>query len=240
MNRFISILTAVAGITLYMLSTPLHAARPFVTDDARLTTAESCQVESWTRAYRQSTEFWALPACNPGGNLEITLGGGHISDHGGPSTRDHILQGKTLFKSLESNGYGVGFALGLVDHPGANPGPNQFGNRYAYIPVSVSTFNDKVIVHLNMGLLKDKQSGQTNRTFGLGTEITLSTRILGIAELYGDDKNKPYAQVGARFSIIPDLFQIDSTVGFQHGGPRASQFLSIGIRFTPDGVLSKR
>ena len=52
------------------------SARPFVTDDARLTTAGSCQLETWTRMYRDSTEFWALPACNPGGNLELTAGGG--------------------------------------------------------------------------------------------------------------------------------------------------------------------
>ena len=60
-----------------------HAARPFVTDDARLTTAGSCQLESWMRVYRQSEEIWALPACNPSGNLEFTVGGGKARNDGG-------------------------------------------------------------------------------------------------------------------------------------------------------------
>ena len=38
------------------------AARPFVTDDARLTTAQSCQLETWVRTYPDSREAWALPA----------------------------------------------------------------------------------------------------------------------------------------------------------------------------------
>ncbi len=59
-----------------LLHVPAKAARPFVTDDARLTTAGSCQLESWTRFYADSTEVWALPACNPTGNLELTLGVG--------------------------------------------------------------------------------------------------------------------------------------------------------------------
>jgi len=51
------------------------AARPFMTDDARLTTGGSCQLETWSRRYSDRSEFWALPACNPTGNLEITAGG---------------------------------------------------------------------------------------------------------------------------------------------------------------------
>ncbi|NCV70156.1 MAG: hypothetical protein EBW55_05505, partial [Betaproteobacteria bacterium] len=54
---FLSILLGVCNLA--------HAARPFVTDDARLTTAGSCQLESWTRVNRaskpsaRSEEYWA-------------------------------------------------------------------------------------------------------------------------------------------------------------------------------------
>ncbi|MEW6563131.1 MAG: hypothetical protein AB1400_07865 [Pseudomonadota bacterium] len=40
-----------------LLPTPAWAARPFVTDDARLTKANSCQLESWTRSYSGSREY---------------------------------------------------------------------------------------------------------------------------------------------------------------------------------------
>ena len=46
-----------------------HAARPMVTDDARIVDAKACQLESWVRHDPDSTQLWALPACNPTGNL---------------------------------------------------------------------------------------------------------------------------------------------------------------------------
>ena len=95
------------------LSAGAYAARPFITDDARLTTGGSCQLESWMRVYRDSRELWALPACNPGGNFEITLGGGRAKANGEAATDDYVLQGKTLFRTLEPNGWGWGLAVGV-------------------------------------------------------------------------------------------------------------------------------
>lgn len=65
-----------------------YAARPFVTDDARLTTPKSCQLESWSRTYKNSTEIWALPACIVNGNLEITAGLGLAKPKDAASTQD--------------------------------------------------------------------------------------------------------------------------------------------------------
>ncbi len=50
---------------LFLSIAPAHAARPMYTDDARIVDPKSCQVESWIRFNRDSTEYWALPACNP-------------------------------------------------------------------------------------------------------------------------------------------------------------------------------
>lgn len=47
-----------------------HAARPMITDDARIVDAKACQVESWVKDNKGSTEYWAIPACNFTGNLE--------------------------------------------------------------------------------------------------------------------------------------------------------------------------
>ena len=94
-------------LALFLLLPSLaFAARPFVTDDARLTTAGSCQLESWARIYPQSRELWMLPACNPGGNFEITAGAGMAHNDHAPRSDDYVLQAKTLFKPLESNGWG--------------------------------------------------------------------------------------------------------------------------------------
>lgn len=209
-----------------------HAARPLVTDDARLTKPRHCQLESWARSYAGGHELWAMPACNLGENLEITVGVGHyLNEANHYQTRDWITQIKTLFRPLTDNGWGWGLAVGTVAHPDIQPGPNQLGNTYFYIPVSM-TF-DHAVLHLNVGMQYDNQQKITKYTFGLGSEFSLWQRMLGIAEFYGDQTQAPYVQLGMRYEILPDEFQIDTTFGQQLQGNPQSEWLSIGIRWTP-------
>ncbi len=213
------------------------AARPFITDDARLTTGGSCQIESWTRVYPGSNELWALPACNPTGNLEFTLGGGSVKSQGQAASSDYVFQGKTLFRSMETNGWGWGLAVGTIRHPSINPGPNMLGNTYAYIPLSVSFNDDKIIVHTNLGWLKDKASSLNSALWGIGGEFKLHSKLLGIAETYGDNRGVSYGQTGLRYSVIPNLFQVDATFGRQLSGEGNSRWISFGIRYTPDRLF---
>jgi hypothetical protein len=213
------------------------AARPFVTDDARLTTAGSCQLESWVRVYRDSREIWALPACNPFGNFEITAGGGYARNDGSQGTDDYVLQAKTLFRPLETNGWGFGLGVGTVRHPKISPGPNLLGNTYAYLPVSFSFDDDRLIVHTNVGWLRDRASNNNNMTWGIGGEFQASPRFLLIAETFGDHRNQPYWQIGGRYSIVPNRVQVDTTVGQQLTGPVSSRWLSFGLRLTPESLF---
>jgi len=213
------------------------AARPFVTDDARLTTAGSCQLESWMRIYSGSREIWALPACNPGGNLEITMGGGGAKNTGEKATNDYVFQAKTLFRPLESNDWGWGLAIGTVRHPEINPGPNLLGNTFTYLPFSASFNDDEVILHGNLGWLRDRATRQDNMTWGVGSEFQAASRIAAIAETFGDNHNRPYWQVGGRFAIVPNRVQIDATIGQQISGPTSGRWVSFGLRLTPDRLF---
>lgn len=224
-------------ILLLLISSHANAARPFVTDDARLTNTGSCQLESWTRLYENSTEFWALPACNPFGNLELTLGAGIAHEGDAGTSKDYVAQLKTLFKPLETNGWGIGIAIGKVYHPEIKPGPNLLGNTYAYIPASFSFNDDKIIIHANLGALKDNQTHSLNTTFGIGGEYQITSKVLGIAEMFGDDRQKPFIQVGFRYSLIPNLFQLDSTLGQQVDGKSEDLWLSFGLRITPEKLF---
>lgn len=218
---------------------PAFAARPFVTDDARLTTAGSCQVESWTRVYRSSTEVWTLPACNLTGNFEVTAGAGHVifDDPLAKGTSDYILQAKTLLRPLKSNDFGVGLGVGTVRHPSINIGPNQLGNTYLYIPVSVSIADDKFILHINSGILRDHASGSNRTTWGTGAEFNANSRLMFVAEMFGDSTGTSFWQSGVRYGIVPNLLQIDTTVGRQTGGSIETRWISFGVRFTPAQIF---
>lgn len=224
-------------LPILLYAQPAWSARPFVTDDARLTNAESCQFESWTRIYPNSTEAWALPACNPTGNFEVTLGSGLSMANATKDVADYVIQAKILFKALETNGWGIGFAVGKVYHPAVTPSANQLGNTYAYIPFSTSFNDDKIVMHLNVGVLHDHASNKDSVTWGVGGEFKASPRLTGILEAYGDHQSSPFAQAGIRMSVVPNLFQVDATLGRQLNGMHDNQWLSFGVRMTPDKIF---
>ncbi|WP_199172497.1 hypothetical protein [Limnohabitans sp. 15K] len=214
-----------------------QAARPFMTDDARLTTEGSCQVESWTRRYADRTENWALPACNPTGNLEVTLGGGSFKDPQQGASQDQVIQAKTLWKRMTPNGWGGGVALGQFRHPSANVGPNNLGNTFVYVPLSVSFMDDRLVSHTNLGWSRDKSSRNDQFNWGMGMEYQATGRWLLIAETFGDDRQKPFWQSGLRFGVIPGVLQVDATRGAQWGAGSKNRWLSMGVRFTPEKLF---
>jgi hypothetical protein len=219
-----------------------YAARPFMTDDARLTTEGSCQLESWTRRYQGRFENWALPACNPTGKFEITAGGGYFSM---PSlsdnhTTDYMLQVKSLFRPLTANDYGWGLAVGTINHPAFVNDPNNAGSTYAYVPLTISRMDDKLGVHSNLGITNDYSSKNSLATYGLGAEYWITPVVMVMAETFGDHRQRPFFQAGMRYSIIPGLFQVDVTYGVQPGHSEANSWISFGLRYTPDKLYKSR
>lgn len=89
------------SLALCSLAPTANAARPMVADDARIVDAKACQLESWVKKNRNSTEYWALPACNFTGNLELTMGGARTHDDTGTHTTDIVFQSKALFSRVK-------------------------------------------------------------------------------------------------------------------------------------------
>lgn len=223
---YMSIGTAMT-LALCTLAPVAHAARPMITDDARITDAKACQLESWVKNNGDSTEYWALPACNFTGNLELTVGGARTNDDTGTHPTDIVFQGKTLFKQLETNGWGIGLAAGMVHHPQADVGGRDW---YAYIPASFSFKDDRFVLHINLGWLSEQETNHQQGTWGLGSETQLTERTWLIAETFGQNTGKPFYQMGVRHWIVPNRVQIDTTYGNRVGNKMDEQWLSIGLR----------
>lgn len=218
-------------LTAALLLAPAAAypARPMITDDARTVDAKACQVESWVRTNRGNREYWALPACNFSGNLELTLGGAVTRDAEGSTTSDVILQGKTLLKPLETNGYGIGFALGYAAHPGTQQG-RTLGDAYFYVPVSLSFAEDRFVLHANAGARHVRDEGQARATWGVGSETLLTPRAYLIAETFGETRASAAFQVGIRYWIVPNHVQVDTTYGNHYGNKPDMRWFSVGLR----------
>lgn len=197
-----------------------------ITDDARIVDAKACQVESWVRKNQDSTEYWALPSCNFSGNLELTAGGARTSDDAGTSTTAAVLQAKTLFRPLSTNDWGIGVAAGTIRRP------NLSGERewYAYIPASLSLKDDRVVLHANLGWVREQNTAQHKMTWGLSSELQMSARSWLVLESFGQNQGKPYYHAGVRFWVVPNHAQIDATVGNRVGSGSSDRWVSIGLR----------
>jgi hypothetical protein len=211
-----------------------HAARPLVTDDARIVDPKACQLETWTRSNRDSTEYWALPGCNFTGNLELTFGGARTNDASGTYTSDVQAQAKTLFKSLESNGWGWGLAVGNLRHP---PASGPAGDFYAYIPVSFSFADDAFVLHTNVGALRTKEERDYRLTWGVGSETQITAMTLVVAEIFGQDANRPSYQLGLRHWLVRNRVQVDATYGNRTGSGDRDRWFSLGLRLLTPAFL---
>lgn len=202
-----------------------------VVDDARIVDAGSCQLETWRRSYRDRFEYWALPGCNPGGNLELTLGSAKLANNGEAAddySRTVQLQGKTIFRTLETNGHAWGLAVGgVVRAPALG---DQVPNYYAYLPFTQSLHDDRWFIHANLGVQRQGVSPATGASAGIGTEYQVTPRVFAMIEAYGDNHALPSYQGGLRMWVVPNHIQIDATVGTQAGAPGANRWFSIGLR----------
>lgn len=208
------------------------AARPMITDDARIVDDKSCQVESWARRNQGgSSEFWAQPACNFTGNLEVTLGGGWTREDGRTGNTAQVFQGKTLFKSLETNGWGIGLVAGTARNP------REGGARtwYGFVPASFSFADDRFVLHTNLGWQRDQETRKKHVTWGLGSETQLSERSYLIAETFGAGDGKPSYQMGVRYWVVPNRVQVDTTYGNRFGG--GERWISVGLRLLSPAFL---
>ncbi len=206
-----------------------HAARPFVTDDARIVDPGGYQIETYIKKQRgfSESEFWFLPAHNPGGRVELTLGGFGVDSQPFGDSRAIVAQAKTLLKPLEANGAGYALTLGMV-RLSRTPGSVE-GNPYINGIGSFSFADDFVVMHTNLGARRDAGAATTRGTWGIGAEIRLQERLFGIVETYGERGEKPTKHFGLRIWVVPSRVQIDSTLGFEHTNPER-RFYTVGLR----------
>ncbi len=213
---------------LCFLTAHSFAARPMITDDARIIDPQSCQLESWGKVSKNTEEYWALPACNPFGFFELTLGGSKFQGLDASGSSDRLIQAKTIFRELKTNDWSIGLALGRSEHLFKSDGHKH--DLYGYVPVTWSFDDDQKFLHLNLGALKNQTDSVTKKTWGLGMEYEIASRTYLIAETYGVEGVKPSYQAGVRHWLLPNKFQVDVTTGSKSQYTSDNRWFSIGIR----------
>lgn len=209
-----------------LLASPqCHAARPMLTDDARVVDTDHCQLESWTVKPVHGTEQWGLPACSGGRGTEWALGGQRTRLDGSSSAViNGIGQYKRMLRDLGPGGVGVAAAIGSVYIDGrAAP--------YIYLPISWMSTSEGTLIHLNVGRASTPLRSLVDTTWGLGLEQRISDTVWLIAERYSPSAAQWQAQAGLRWWLVPGTLQVDATAGQQHQATVSSRFASMGLRW---------
>ena len=205
-----------------------YAARPMLTDDARIVDAKSCQLESWVRDSKNVTEYWALPACNVSENLEVTIGGSLEGESGHSSFANELYQMKSIIQPIAINQTGYSIVLGNGRDPKRTMN-KVIQDWYLNVPISYP-YNDRLVIHTNLGVthLTDEKTEKMN--WGLSSEYNYNEHIDLISEVFNQSSNSTYFQFGLRYWLIKNRAQIDTTYmnSFNHIGE--DQSFSIGLR----------
>jgi hypothetical protein len=227
-----------ASLTLLLASPPAAlAGRPMVTDDARVAEENACQVESWIRRTPEATEAWALPACNPGGNLELTFGGARTYTAGESRFTDQVVQAKTLLHALGDDGWGLGLTLGTIRHPARESAPGWPGDAYLNVPLSVAIAADsRWVAHLNAGIANRRDVSRTLATWAFGNEVLIADTTF-VPEVFRSDFGRPFFQVGVRHGLGSERLQAHASVGNRIHGGSGERWFSVGLSIYPAAFL---
>jgi hypothetical protein len=206
-----------------------YAVRPFVTDDARIVDYGQVETESWIESTKANGQWNPAPSINAIGStsvndwLQILVGTGTGLDRDGNSgVSNPLLSAKVLFRAALEDGT-PGYAISYTST--FDSGRKSFQERgQVQSLVGMSTYrfyDDKLNIHINLGLRTDKERDQVSQTralWGLGFDVeTFSSKTRFVAEVFSGDPlslNAPrYAtQLGMRY-LKSDYMQMDFIVG---------------------------
>lgn len=227
--RLLMLAGSLAYLLAYLLAaTNAQAGRPMTVDDASIAAPGQCQLETYLQHADQLNLYWATPACNAGGDWELAIGAAWADDSSAARKRiAHFgrLQAKTVFKPLETNGWGLGMVL--ADQFRA--GRAGDGDLSVNVPLSVSLDNDAMLVHFNLGLMRSDAQSRNNATWGSGAQFNLDPRNTLTAELFGQQRGGSRYQFGLAHALIPDRLQVDATWGRRLARGADEQVVTLGL-----------
>jgi len=225
-----------SSFLILLAALPAHAGRPLTTEDASILEEKACQVEAWVDRGREATQYWLVPACNFGANIEWQTGFARARADGRGALSEAYFQAKTLWRSIDDSPWGVGLVAGVTrkqreTHRG-------WENPYVIVPVSATSERAAATFDFSIGWSHDRAERRSVTLWGVGAETAVSTRLALLAEAFGENAARPFVRAGGRVTVIKDQLELDLTLVTRPGGSREDRFVSLGLlwqsgRFLP-------
>ena len=212
-----------------------QAAQPLVTDDAAVVAPKTCQLEGSVRAARDGALWAAQPACNFGGELEWSVGAGHLAPDADPSSTIVQLQGKAVLYRTADAMWSYGALGGALRDTGAPHGSSAFQGYYAKGLASWYP-SDALELDFNLGAANAHGQG----TFALAGAAATWRVVPGVqllGEVFRDEPGRWKFQVGMRSIVVPDRFEIYASYANKFGRSGAADVVVTGFRLQTPAFL---
>ena len=200
---------------------PALAGRPLATEDADTLEAGACEWESFAgRASARgapSVRAWATQAgCGIGHRAQVALAYGEAKS-GGVTVPAWTLGGKLglVPRADGATGITLAWALGAEKVPG---GSMKHETSLLNL-VATREVADGVLAHLNLGWTRSESSRRSTTLWNAAVEGGVGHGIDLMAELYGDDRDRPWIGTGIRWTLS-DTFSVNASYAVQNEAVR--------------------
>lgn len=228
--RFAQVLT-LAGL---MTAHDAHAGRPLLTDDASVADRGTCQVESWSERQGRARSWVVAPACGVAAGVELG------ADHTVPRPRNPVRARAGLALKWVPEGWklespvgeiNAGLKLSGVWLQPAGTGWQAAGS--SLMGLITWKASESITVHTNLGLARDRSSGQRASLFNAAVVWTPLERLLLVAESQVNNKRDVFGGtvygLGARWWLVKDTLGLDLTTSRESvAGAKAIWTLGLG------------
>lgn len=197
------------------------------TDDASITAAHHCQLESsYLFLKGGASSYQITPACNLGQNFEVSLGYHATQDL--DNVHGFSVQAKTVLKPM-SNHWGVATSLMLSRDEQSKQRSDL--DWFFNVPMSFNLIDQRLGLNTNIGYPDGPDHVGLIR-WGVATNYSLSDRFAISAETYNQDRQSPFVQAAVNYSLIPNILVLEASIGERLNAFRQRWF-GLGLSFTP-------
>lgn len=216
------------GALLLGVSAAAEAGQPLATDDAAIVAARTCQLEAWAESSHADREYWAQPACNFTGDLELTIGGAITEPPPGGRSGAAALQAKSTVLPRGDGSVAFGVSAGAMRDMSAPHGHSAFQTYYAKALASWYPRGDTE-VDFNAGAANVYGTG-TFALSGVAVQYAVVPRLQLLAETYRDAPGRGKYQAGLRFAAVPNVLEAYASYGARLGRGAEDWSVTVGIR----------
>lgn len=194
---------------------PAQAGRPLQAEDAGVMDPQACEVEGAHSHWRQQA------AAQRQSSLQLGCGIGLDSEIALQAVRPHelALGGKTRLWRVGEAQFTMAWSLA---HRHVETAWRRSGA--GLILVASAPLGHDWVAHANLGHQRDELQRRRATTWALAAEhngLGEAGRWQPMAEVFGDDRGRPWANVALRLALVPGQVFIDASVGRQLGSANA-------------------